>query len=109
MKILILLVANLGIIGSFYLSTSRCNHLSNKSSTHYSPGELLFEKHCSACHGLDGTKGRFGARNLQKSVLSDKQYQRIIVKGKGIMPSWDKKLAPNEIIEIIVYIKTLKR
>lgn len=72
-------------------------------------GKELFEQNCTKCHGINGTKGRFGAKNLQKSVLTDDQYLKIIQKGKGIMPSWEKKLSADQITDIISYIKTLKK
>jgi mono/diheme cytochrome c family protein len=73
-----------------------------------SPGKALFEQHCSKCHGNEGSKGRFGAKNLQQSSLTNEQYFRVIQKGKGIMPSWEKKLSPDQIFDIISYIKKLK-
>jgi mono/diheme cytochrome c family protein len=72
-------------------------------------GKVLFEQNCAKCHGLDGTKGKFGAKNLQKSTLSNEQYLRIIQNGKGIMPSWEKKLSAEQITAILSYIKTLKK
>lgn len=80
-------------------------HLENRVSS----GKILFEQNCAKCHGTDGTKGRFGAKNLQTSTLSDEQYFKVIQKGKGIMPSWEKRLTSDRITEIISYIKTLKK
>jgi mono/diheme cytochrome c family protein len=80
------------------------NHFDNAVST----GKKLFGQHCSKCHGLNGTLGRFGAKNLQESVLDDEQYLRIIQKGKGIMPAWEKKLTSDQISDLITYIKILK-
>lgn len=72
-------------------------------------GKVLFEQLCSKCHGDDGAKGRFGAKNLQQSILTDEQYLRIILKGKGIMPSWEKRLTSEQITEIIKYIKEFRK
>lgn len=72
-------------------------------------GKALFEQHCSKCHGYDGTKGKWGAKNLQNSTLTDEQYFRIIQKGKGMMPPWEKKLTSEQITDLVTYIKTLKK
>lgn len=72
-------------------------------------GKDLYEQNCSKCHGYDGTKGKFGAKNLRNSVLTDEQSVMIIQKGKGIMPSWEKKLTSEQIHAIISYIKTWRK
>ncbi len=111
MKTTTLIMMKLLLVGAFYLPNREAyvtNILSHFDTT-VSTGKLLFEKHCSKCHGLDGAKGRFGAKNLQKSILTDEQYLSIIQKGKGIMPSWKKKLTSGQISDIIIYIKTLKK
>ena len=72
-------------------------------------GKTLFTNHCAKCHGDDGTKGRFGAKNLQASTLTVPEYFRIISDGKRIMPSWKKKLSADEINQVITYIQTLRK
>jgi cytochrome c553 len=71
-------------------------------------GKNLFVKHCSSCHGIKGNKGKFGAKNLQNSILTDEQYFDTILNGKGIMPSWENKLSLKQLLDIVNYIKTLK-
>lgn len=72
-------------------------------------GQQLFETKCARCHGNDGAKGRFGAKNLQLSVLSDAMLFQIISDGKSFMPSWKKKLNEVQIKTVIGYIKTLRK
>lgn len=72
-------------------------------------GQQLFESKCKRCHGKDGAKGWFGAKNLQLSVLNDAMLFQTISDGKSAMPSWKKKLSPTEIKTIIDYIKTLRK
>jgi len=72
-------------------------------------GQVLFENKCAKCHGMDGARGRFGAKNLQKSVLSEAGYFSIIHNGKGIMPSWKKKLSTEDIGQIVTYVKSLRK
>ncbi len=72
-------------------------------------GKNLYEYHCSRCHGTDGTRGMFGAKNLQKSLLPDAAITIQIRNGKRIMPSFKKKFTPNQINEVSAYIKTLRK
>ena len=72
-------------------------------------GKKLFESKCARCHGKDGTKGLFGAKNLQKSKLTDVEYVKIITNGIAFMPSWKKRLSGEQIDQIIEYIKQLKK
>lgn len=71
-------------------------------------GKLLFESHCTRCHGEDGTKGKWGAKNLQASKKTDEELFAIISKGKSIMPSWEKKLSPEQMGGVIEYIKMFR-
>jgi mono/diheme cytochrome c family protein len=72
-------------------------------------GQVLFVKNCAKCHGKDGAKGLFGAKNLQRSVLSSSEYFSIISDGKRFMPSWRKKLSAEDINLVIAYIQTLRK
>jgi mono/diheme cytochrome c family protein len=72
-------------------------------------GKALFETKCAKCHGNDGTKGRWGAKNLKISKLNDDELLKIISTGKGFMPNWSKKLAPAQILSVAAYIKTLRK
>jgi len=71
-------------------------------------GKLIFEKNCTRCHGYDGTKGYWGAKNLRKSKLDDEKLYATIANGRWIMPSWKRKLTPDQIHAVIAYIKTLR-
>lgn len=95
------------------------------------PGErLLFERGCVSCHSLDGSKmvgptfrGLFGTNRLvmtsgqRRTVVADHDYivnsiidpRLDIVEGfPGTMPSGKDILSPQEIEEIINYLKTIK-
>lgn len=71
-------------------------------------GKDIFSKNCTRCHGMDGTKGKWGAKNLQQSTLSDVDMVRIITQGRGIMPSWKNSLTNEEIESVKDYVKTLR-
>jgi mono/diheme cytochrome c family protein len=72
-------------------------------------GKKLYEKKCKSCHGASGTKGRFGARNLQATPMNDTELYERIREGKGLMPSWKRKLTAEQIRQVISYIRTLKQ
>ncbi len=72
-------------------------------------GAYLFRENCIRCHGEDGTKGFLGAKNLQRSRLSDSAITLKIQKGKGFMPSFRKKFTAEDINAVIVYIKQLRK
>ena len=71
-------------------------------------GKSLFEKNCQKCHGAKGTKGFFGAANLQKSTITEDAIIERIQIGKKFMPSFKSKLSPDEIKELAGYVKTLR-
>ena len=71
-------------------------------------GKALFENNCAQCHGNDGTKGRWGAKNLRASKLDDAAILNMISNGRGFMPNWSKKLPAYQIQLIAKYIKTLR-
>lgn len=71
-------------------------------------GKEIFTANCTRCHGPDGTKGKWGAKNLAASLLSDPELIRIIANGKRIMPAWKEVLTYEEIRAVREYIKTLR-
>ena len=71
-------------------------------------GKILFEKNCTGCHGYDGTKGAYGAKNLRKSKLDNDALVKAISNGNWIMPKWKKRLSPEQIQAIANYIKTFR-
>lgn len=72
-------------------------------------GKDIFEAKCQRCHGNDGTKGLFGAKNLQASRLENTELTTIISKGKRGMPRWEKKLSQSEIESVATYVKSLRK
>lgn len=73
-----------------------------------SGGKALFETNCVRCHGTDGARGRFGAKDLRKSTLNDAQLFNTIANGRSVMPSWKNRLSEAQIKDVIVYIKTFR-
>ncbi|MNT80299.1 c-type cytochrome [Solitalea canadensis] len=72
-------------------------------------GKELYTANCKRCHGEDGTKGLFGARNLREAELSDSAIVKQIRKGSGFMPSFRKKLNQEEMLQVMYYVKGLRK
>jgi cytochrome c oxidase cbb3-type subunit 3 len=78
----------------------------------------LLAKNCATCHGNDGQAKTFKAnlnhaRNLTDSAwqanVSDERLFNSIVKGRGHMPAWGKKLTEAEINSLVAYVRQLKK
>ena len=72
-------------------------------------GKAIYDKQCARCHGKEGTKGSFGAKNLQKSVMTDEAITQLILTGKKVMPSFKTKLGSNEIKLVMEYVKAFRK
>ncbi len=82
------------------------------------PGHKVFEKaKCYVCHGQDATGNTpagkaLGARDLHSAEvqkLSDDELRAVISKGKGKMPPFGGSLSPEEITQLIGFIRTLAK
>ncbi|HEY0977052.1 MAG TPA: cytochrome c [Flavobacteriales bacterium] len=72
-------------------------------------GRSLYTAKCSRCHGDDGAKGKWGAKDLQLSRLSDAALADRIRKGGGIMPAFRKQLTDEQVFAIGAYVRSLRR
>ncbi len=80
-------------------------------------GEALYKTKCAVCHGADGkgetTVGKankvrdLGSADVQGQ--SDDAIAGIISSGKGKMPAYGKSLKPEQIKDLVAYIRTLKK
>ena len=80
-------------------------------------GEALYKSKCAGCHGTDG-KGQTAvgkANNVRDLGSADVQAQSddaiagIVGNGKGKMPAYGKSLKPDQIKDLVAYIRTLKK
>lgn len=72
-------------------------------------GGTLYKAKCAMCHGADGTK--IPAHDLSGAAVqgtSDADLGAIITNGKGKMPA-SKSLKPDEVKELVAYVRTLKK
>jgi mono/diheme cytochrome c family protein len=83
-------------------------------------GEPMYQRYCSGCHGSDG---RGGGKNFMPHVgaltkkghtelLEDSYVASIITEGgpaygkSGYMPSFKGTLSPDDIADVIAYVRT---
>lgn len=80
-------------------------------------GEALYKTKCAACHGADG-KGQtsmgkannirdLGSADVQKQT--DDELAGIISNGKSKMPAYGKSLKPEQVKDLVAYIRSLKK
>jgi len=80
-------------------------------------GAALYKTKCSPCHGASGAGDtaigkKLGARALGSAEVQkqdDAALSQMIVKGKNKMPSFDKKLKPEQIKAIVAHIRTFAK
>ncbi|HXM95252.1 MAG TPA: cytochrome c [Candidatus Dormibacteraeota bacterium] len=91
--------------------------LSTPTQAQSATTQNLYKTKCAACHGLDG-KGQtaagkkmgahdFASPEVQKATDTD--LADIIAKGKNKMPGYAKSLKPDEIKELVEYIRDLPK
>jgi mono/diheme cytochrome c family protein len=77
----------------------------------------LYKAKCSACHGADGKADtpmgkKMGLRDLasvEVQKMSDDELATIIADGKNKMPSYKKSLKPEQIKELVGYVRSLAK
>jgi cytochrome c6 len=82
-----------------------------------SPTETLYKSKCAMCHGTDGhgdtpAGKKMGARDFTSPEVqkqSDAQLTEIIAKGKNKMPGYEKSLKPEQIKDLVAYIRELAK
>jgi mono/diheme cytochrome c family protein len=87
-------------------------------------GAALFKRQCVMCHGAEGHGDGPAAKNLKgklpsladkavMSKLTDAQLHELITNGKkseiGNMPALGKRLKPEEITDVVNFVRTLAK
>ncbi|MEP7010327.1 MAG: c-type cytochrome [Acidobacteriota bacterium] len=97
------------------MSLAGCNQL----FPHRSPGEVLFRKHCSECHGVDarGNTPRYMGNayadlrdNTWRTAAADEgSIEALIETGVfGEMPAFGSQLSADEIRQVTYYLQVLR-
>jgi mono/diheme cytochrome c family protein len=82
-----------------------------KESSAARRGDALFHQNCVICHNkAPGNYAPFGPPNLhgvfQRKVVTPAQAMSIIRHGKGQMPPFAGRLQPEQIRDLIAYLRT---
>jgi mono/diheme cytochrome c family protein len=75
----------------------------------------MYKTNCDLCHGADGSGNTgpgkaFHAQDLRSEETqkqSDAALTEVITKGRGKMPAFGGKIAPDDIGKLVAYIRTL--
>jgi len=78
-------------------------------------GKKIYNSRCSICHATDGSGNtaegkKLEARDLRGSHVqgqSDEKLMETVLYGMGKMPRFEKKLNPEQIQEVLAYIRRL--
>jgi len=77
----------------------------------------VYKTNCVLCHAADGsgnsTSGKaLGAKDLASSEVqkkADAELTEVIAKGKGKMPAFGAKLKPDDIKQLVAYIRAMPK
>ena len=91
-----------------FLVLALCSAAS-KAADIYNGGEL-YALHCALCHGQSGTSVMSSAPNFAQGeslMQPDPALLASIKNGKGAMPSFQGRLSDLEILDVVVFLRTL--
>jgi cytochrome c6 len=77
--------------------------------------DKIYKKNCVLCHAADGSgssaSGKtLGAKDLRSELVqkeTDVELANFITQGKGKMPAFGKKLKPEDIKQLVAFIRAL--
>ena len=72
-----------------------------------SRGEMIFNSHCTLCHGEDGKLGIGGAKDLTASILTKEEIIAVITAGRGTMMPFNTILSKDEIEAVADHVLNL--
>ncbi|MFZ0522053.1 MAG: cytochrome c [Candidatus Acidiferrales bacterium] len=76
-------------------------------------GAATFKTKCASCHGADGKgKAALKTQDLGSAAvqnMSDAELSAITTNGKGKMPAYGKSLKPDQIQDLVAYIRSLAK
>jgi mono/diheme cytochrome c family protein len=86
--------------------------LNSPAKADVAAAEATYKAKCASCHGADG-KGKdalktqdFASAAVQG--MSDAELTTIITDGKGKMPAYAKSLKPDQVKDLVAYIRSKK-
>lgn len=74
-------------------------------------GAAIYRKSCSVCHSVEQGETKVGPPLYgvlrDGSGHSEQSVRQIVVQGKGTMPAFKEKFDPEQMNDLIEYLKTL--
>lgn len=109
---MVLRIAGFGLILSALVSCGSKEKSSDEKKENVVPdGAELYMENCATCHGLDGTLGKAGSKDLTKTTMQAHELKKIIEGGTSNgMPRFKEILGGDAEVEAVVqYIMGFKR
>lgn len=75
-------------------------------------GNKLYTKNCQNCHGANGVAQMPGVPDFRRGeglLRSDDDLLQFIRNGSGMMPAYRGLLSDRDILDVISYLRTLRR
>lgn len=75
-------------------------------------GKQIYLKHCQNCHGARGHGQIPGVPNFSRGerlLQPDAKLVETLKSGKGMMPAYRALLQDKELLDVIAYLRTLRR
>lgn len=97
------------MFGAFLVT---CLYAQLSSAADTIKGGEIYAAHCSACHGSNGVPVMPDAPNFARSerlMRPDVFVAAAIRDGKNAMPSYQGVLSDSEILDVVVYLRTLEK
>lgn len=84
--------------------------LSTHAKADAAAAEATYKAKCAGCHGADGKgKDALKTQDFASSAvqgMSDVELTAVITDGKGKMPGYAKSLKPDQIKDLVAYIRS---
>lgn len=78
----------------------------------FANGRRLYTEHCTRCHGNDGVPLLPGTPDLSRGkglLAPDQILLRSLRFGKGSMPGFESVIRGRELLDVLVYVRSLHR
>ena len=87
-------------------------HAGDPTPADRSRGEDVFATFCAGCHGLNGVAAYVDSPSFALGERMDKTDSALlhsIVNGRGLMPDWGNKLAQEDLVAVLAFVRTLQQ
>ena len=101
------------LLSAIAITAMLCTAVSVSRAQDAASGEKTFKAKCASCHGVDG-KGKAALKtqdlaSAEVQKMSDAELTTITADGKGKMPAYGKSLKPDQIKDLVAYIRSLAK